>query len=840
MFFDRNAYKGAVFLFSVFFDGVLDEKMEGEHIVPQVIEDEMKRAYLDYAMSVIVGRALPDCRDGLKPVHRRILHSMNLSGFHYNKSFVKCARIVGDVLGKFHPHGDQSVYDALVRMVQTFSLRYPLIFGQGNFGSVDGDNAAAYRYTEAKLAKISEEILSEIDKDTVDFVDNFDGSLKEPVVLPSKIPNLLINGSSGIAVGMATNIPPHNVREVCEGAILLIDNPQASIPDLMEFVKGPDFPTGGIISGKQGIVEAYMTGRGKAVISSVIDVEEKKGKKCLVIKEIPYQVNKAELVSEIADNIREKRIEGVSDLRDESDKEGVRVVLDLRTNTVPEIVKNQVLNTTRAQSSFGIIFLSIVRGEPKTLSLRGLLVEFLDFRKEVVRRRTAFDLRQAEEKDHIIQGLIICLEHIDPIVELLKKAKDAEAAKNTLMEKYTLSEKQAKAILDMRLSRLTALEQEKLREEHKSLLNLIKELQEILSSEQRILDIIKKELQEIKEKYGDNRKTRIEDEEVEMDFEDLIKEEEQVITLTNNGYIKRMPIETYRVQRRGGKGIIGLTPDENDFIERVFVASTHSFLLCFTDQGMVHWIKVYKVPEATRYAKGKAIVNLIELPEKEKITSIIPVKEFKEGLQLVMATKKGIIKKTELMAYSRPRQGGIIAINLEQGDELRGVAVTDETKNIFIGTRNGNAVKFKDKSIRQVGRNSKGVRGVKVKGEDAVIGMMIVGDEDNILTVTENGYGKKTLVSEYRLTNRGGSGVRNIICSDRNGKVVTIMAVNDHEELIFMSKNGIAIRVESKGISTIGRNTQGMRIMKLEAGDRVVSGTKFENETGNEVVTGEQ
>lgn len=1226
LFFDRNAYKGVSFLFSVFFDEVVDEKMaEDGHIIPQVIEDEMKRAYLDYAMSVIIGRALPDCRDGLKPVHRRILHSMNLSGFHNNKPFVKCARIVGDVLGKFHPHGDQSVYDALVRMVQAFSLRYPLIFGQGNFGcftkdtkvrladgrslsfeelisedregkknytftideqgqvkiahiekprltrkdaelvrvtfdnkesvrctpnhlfmlkdgtykeaqflvvgdslmplysrlstlddgykpetvgyelvlskdewvfahhladeininegkyalsagrvrhhkdfnklnnspeniermswkdhwklhsdltkdrhandeeyrkkialgrerfwseenrnmqgqrmskrnvenwkdetyrksmsvtlskvnkeyvrkhpeltkikserltetlkglwknpvyqakmheniikgnknhqtnktgkkkflkivktviekegqfspelyekyrnavypyghapnyatgirkyfedagqsemmaeacvnhkvlsvepvpehedvydltventhnfalaagifvhnSVDGDNAAAYRYTEAKLAKISDEILADIDKETVDFTDNFDGSLQEPQVLPSRIPNLLINGSSGIAVGMATNIPPHNMTEVCLGAIKLIDNPHASIPELMEVIRGPDFPTGGIITGKQGIVEAYMTGRGKAVISSVIEVEEKKGKKSLVISEIPYQVNKSELVAEIADNIREKRIEGVSDLRDESDKDGVRVVLDLKANSMPEVVKNQVLSTTRAQSSFGIIFLSIVRNEPKVLSIRGLLIEFLEFRKEVVRRRTTFDLRQAEEKDHIVQGLIICLEHIDPIVDLLKKAKDVETARTALMEKYALSEKQAKAILDMRLSRLTALEQEKLREEHKGLLALIGELKGILASEQKILDIIRKELQEIAEKYGDKRKTKIEDEEVEMDFEDLIKQEDQVITLTNQGYIKRMPIETYKVQRRGGRGIIGLTPDENDFIERVFVASTHSFLMCFTDQGNVHWVKVYKVPEATRYAKGKAIVNLINLPQGEKISSIIPVTEFKEGLQLVMVTKKGVIKKTELMAYSRPRAGGIIAINLEKGDELRGVAVTDETKNIFLATRNGNAVKFQDKAIRPVGRNSKGVRGVKIKGEDAVIGMSIVGEEETILTVTENGYGKKTLVSEYRLTKRGGSGVRNIICSDRNGKVVTIMEVNDHEELIFMSKNGIAIRVESKGISTIGRNTQGMRIMKLESGDKVVSGTKFENETGN-------
>jgi DNA gyrase subunit A len=810
-----------------------------EKIIPQVIEDEMKRAYIDYAMSVIVGRALPDIRDGLKPVHRRVLYSMNQLGLQHTKSFRKCALIVGDVLGKYHPHGDQAVYDSLVRMAQEFSLRYPLVHGHGNFGSIDGDNAAAYRYTEAKLAKIADEILADIDKETVDFVDNFDGTIKEPWVMPSKIPNLLVNGSTGIAVGMATNIPPHNLAEICRGIIRLIDKPESSVQELLQDIKGPDFPTGGIVQGKNGLMHAYMTGRGKIRVVSVLDMEERKGRRILVVKEIPYMINKSQLVEEIADMIRDKRIEGVSDLRDESNKDGIRIVLELKESANPELVKNQLLQNTRCQDTFSIIFLSLVNNEPRILPLKSMLLEFLDFRKDVVRRRTAFDLRKAEDRQHIVEGLLICLTNIDAVVDLLKKAKDSDDAKKGLAKMYGLSEKQCQAVLDMRLARLTSLEQTKLRDEHNTLTQLISDLKDILASEKRIMDIIKQELMTMEKDYGDRRRTTISD--VEMDFDDfdpesLIAQEDQFVTLTNQGYIKRLPKDAYKVQRRGGKGVIGSQHDEKDFVEQVFLANTHSFLLLFTNKGKVHWVKVHEIPESTRYAKGKAVVNLVELEKEEKVTSIVPVREFTDGLFLLMSTRQGVIKKTEVSAYSHPRQGGIKAIDLDEGDELITVALTDETKFIILATKNGLAVRFEDKDIRAIGRTARGVRGIRLKDKDVVIGMVVAGEHETLLTITENGYGKKSEVAEYRVVNRGGQGVRNIICSERNGGVVSVKAVSDEDELIIMSKNGIVLRMHSKGMNTIGRNTQGVRVMKLEGEDKVVSCEKIAQETGEKIV----
>ncbi|MFH1072481.1 MAG: DNA gyrase subunit A [Nanoarchaeota archaeon] len=756
-------------------------------------------------------------------------YDIRVEGEH---EFIANGIVSHNCLGKFHPHGDTAVYDALVRMAQDFSLRYPLIEGQGNFGSIDADAAAAMRYTEARLAKISDQMLQDIDKETVKFTDNFDGTLKEPSVLPAKIPNLLINGSSGIAVGMATNIPPHNLKEVCTAVIRLIENPAIELEELMTIIKGPDFPTGAIISGRAGIKEAYSTGRGKIIVTSKIEEERKKDKVALVIKEIPYQTNKSQLVEEIADNVREKKIEGVSDLRDESDREGLRIVLDLKQGANVEIVKNQLLKNTRAKDTFGIIFLCIIDNEPKVLPLKSLLHEFLHFRQQVVRKRTEYDLKKAEEKAHVLEGLIICIDNIDAVIDLLKKAKTPGEAKLGLMQKYKLTEIQSQAILDMRLARLTGLEREKIKSEHKEILELIKRLKEILADEQKILGIIKQEMKELIEKFGDNRKTVIGEEKAALEIEDLIVSEDQVITLSNLGYIKRMPIQSYRVQSRGGKGIIGTTPDENDFIERVFIGNTHSYLLCFTDQGMVYWLKVYKIPEASRYSKGKAIVNLVELDEGEKISSVIAVKEFKEGNYLVMATRKGIFKKTDITAYSNPRAGGIKAITLDIHDSLIDVELTDNSKYIVLGTKKGLAVKFPDKKVRPIGRTSKGVIGVRLDKEDEVIGMMNASDEEKILTVTENGYGKKTELKEYRLTNRGGKGVINIQCSERNGTVVAIMPVTDTDEIICMSKNGIAIRIPSAGISTIGRNTQGVRIMKLDESDKVVSVAKIASENG--------
>ncbi|MBW2996502.1 DNA gyrase subunit A [Candidatus Woesearchaeota archaeon] len=797
-----------------------------ERIVQQVIEDEMKASYLDYSMSVIVGRALPDVRDGLKPVHRRILYAMYKMGMFHNKAFKKCARIVGEVLGKYHPHGDTAVYDSLVRMAQPWSLRYPLINGQGNFGSIDGDSAAAMRYTEAKLKKAAEEMLNDIDKKTVKFVPNFDGSLKEPFYLPAKLPNLLINGSSGIAVGMATNIPPHNLIEVADASICLIDNPDAAVDELMQHVKGPDFPTAGFISGVSGIKNAYATGRGRVVVKARTHIEEGKTKKKIIVTEIPYMVNKSSLVEEIANLVNDGKVKGISDLRDESSRKGMRVVITLKRDANPDVVLNQLMKHTRLKTTFGIIMLALVGGEPKVLNLKSLIQNYIDHRRNVVRKRTKFDLNKAEDRAHILEGLLVALKDIDATIKMIKESDNADIAKNALISKLKISEKQALAILDMRLQRLTGLEQEKIKKEHADLLELIKKLKEILGDEKRILKIIKDELVEMKKNYGDERRTEIiEEEEEEVAPEELIKSENMVISITHSGYIKRQPVGTYKAQKRGGKGVIAATTKEEDFVEDLFIANTHSYVLFFTNKGKLKWLKVYEIPEAGRTAKGVAIVNLLRLAEGEKITAYVPVKSLEEGY-LFMATKKGIVKKTAMKEFSRPRKGGIIALGLGEGDELISVKRTTGKSVILLATKNGQAVKFDENNVRSMGRGAKGVRGIKLKGKDRVIGMEIAKDERTLFTITENGYGKRTLISEYRLINRGGSGVKNIICSERNGKVVAVKSVKDEDELMLISQKGIGIRVQAKGISVIGRATQGVRVMKLSEGDKVAAVAK--------------
>ncbi|MBR9692856.1 DNA gyrase subunit A [Candidatus Woesearchaeota archaeon] len=809
----------------------------GEKIIPRVIEDEMKRSYLDYAMSVIVGRALPDVRDGLKPVHRRILYAMNDLGMKYGQPFKKCARIVGEVLGKYHPHGDSAVYDSLVRMAQDFSLRYPLINGQGNFGSVDGDRAAAMRYTEARLGKIADELLQDIDKGTVDFVENFDGSLKEPSVLPAKLPNLLINGSSGIAVGMATNIPPHNLIEVCKATIALIDEPELEAAQLMEHIQGPDFPTGGIIAGKAGIAQAYGAGRGRIRVKSVVDVEEVKNKKRLVVHEIPYMVNKAQLVEQIADCVREKRIDGVSDLRDESDRKGMRIVIELKRDANPEIVENQLFAHTRMQVTFGINIVALVNGKPKTLGLKPILEQYILHRRLVVRKRTEFELKKAEERAHILEGLTKALDHIDAVVALIKKAKDVNQARVGLIAGYSLSEIQANAILDMKLQKLAALEREKIRQELEELKVRIAELNAVLADEERILTIIKDELSTLMEKYGDSRRTSIIDvEDEELDLEDLIEPQDQVVTISNAGYAKRMQLQLYREQRRGGKGVRGATTKEDDFIEHLFIANTHDYLLIFTDKGKVYWKKVYFLPESSRQSKGKAIINLVNLEPGEKVNAVIPINEFSKTEFLMFATAKGTVKKTPLSEYSRPRQGGIKAINLVEGDTLVTVLKTTGLDQVMLASAKGQAVKFNEEDARPMGRVSTGVRGIRLKPNDRLVGAIMAAEEKSVLTVTANGFGKRSPISDYRLINRGGLGVRNILCSSRNGDVVAVKSVDGTEGIMLSTKNGIVIRTDTKDVRIIGRNTQGVKLMNLNAGDQVVAMAKIAEENGDDEI----
>ncbi len=804
-------------------------------IIEKPIEQEMKTSYLDYAMSVIIGRALPDIRDGLKPVHRRILYAMYDMGMLHNKPFKKSARIVGETLGKYHPHGDAAVYESLVRMAQDFSLRYQLVDGQGNFGSIDGDSAAAMRYTESRMTQLAEELLQDIDKETVTFVDNFDGSLKEPSILPAKFPNLLVNGSSGIAVGMATNIPPHNLGEISEGIIKTIDHPNISTAELMTSIKGPDFPTGGLILGKTGLVNAYTNGKGKIKIRAVTTVETKKEREAIIVHQIPYMVNKATLITEIADFVRDKVIEGISDLRDESDKSGLRIYIELKKGTSADVVFNQLFKHTKLQVTFGINFLAIVDNKPKTLSLKEMITEFIKHRKDVITKRTQYDLRKAEERVHILEGLKIALDDIDTAIQLIKSSKETKIARDKLMAKYRLTEIQANAILDMKLQRLTALEQDKIRLELKELLEKIIDFKDILIHEIRVFNLIKSELHDLKTRYNDERRTEITSiEEEDFEVEDLVEEQDCVVTITHAGYIKRLPVDTYKAQGRGGKGIVGTTTKDEDVVEHLFIANTHDYLLVFTDDGTVHWMKVFKIPEGSRQARGKAIVNLLAVDEKTKITSCIPIKNFDPEKYLVMITRKGVTKKTSLEAYSHPRQGGIRAITLDEGDDLVNVLLTDGKCQILIATKDGQAVKFDEEDARAIGRTSRGVRGITLKGGDIVIGAVIADDTKTLLTVTENGYGKRTPISEYRLINRGGSGVINIQCSERNGSVIAINEVNDEDELMFISKNGIIIRTRAKDISSIGRNTQGVRLMRLEADDKVVAAAKIINEDNPE------
>ncbi|MBS3128182.1 DNA gyrase subunit A [Candidatus Woesearchaeota archaeon] len=806
-----------------------EEKPVQDKIQPRLIEEEMKQSYLSYSMSVIVGRALPDVRDGLKPVHRRILYAMNELGLEHTKSFKKSARIVGEVLGKYHPHGDMAVYDAMVRMVQDFSLRYPLIDGQGNFGSVDGDNAAAMRYTEVKMHTLAEEMLQDIDKETVQFVPNFDASLEEPTVLPSKVPNLLVNGSSGIAVGMATNIPPHNMREICEATCALIDHPELSGHELAEKIQGPDFPTGGIICGSAGIKQAYKEGRGKILIRSKTSVEEGKKQK-IIIHEIPYQVNKSMLIEQIAECVKNKQVQGIADLRDESDREGMRVVIELKQDVQPDVVLNQLYKHTRMQTTYGIIFLALVDNQPLILNLKELIHHFVEHRKDVVTKRTAFDLKKAEERAHLLEGLVIALNHLDPVINFIKKSKSTETAREGLIQNWKLTEKQAQAILDMKLQRLTGLEQEKIREEHKGVLLLIHELQDILAHEQRILDLIKKELRELSVTYGSERKTFIElngDDSI-LEDEDLIKEEDMVVTVTHAGYVKRLPLDTYKTQRRGGQGVKGATTREEDFVKWLFVANTHAYLLVFTNLGRVHWIKVHQLPEASRTARGNNIVNFVQLQKEESIAGFITVKEFKEDQYLFFVTQHGMVKKTELSAFSNPRKGGIQALGLQDQDHLIDVLLTDGKKQILIATAEGNAVRFEEDDVRSMGRTATGVRGVKLKGKDQVIDAVIADDTKTLLTITENGYGKRTPINEYRLITRGGSGVINIQTDERNGRVVAVVTVKENNDVMMISQHGIMIRTPCKDISVIGRNTKGVRLMKLKTEDKVIATAKIE------------
>ncbi|MEK6531924.1 MAG: DNA gyrase subunit A [Deltaproteobacteria bacterium] len=790
---------------------------------PVYIEDEMKKSYLDYAMSVIVGRALPDVRDGLKPVHRRILFAMHEMGLEWNKPFKKSARVVGDVIGKYHPHGDVAVYDAITRMVQPFSLRYPLVDGQGNFGSIDGDPPAAMRYTEARLARFAGELLNDIDRETVDFNPNYDESLKEPRVLPAAVPNLLVNGSSGIAVGMATNMPPHNLSEIIDALIYLIKKPDADVKDIMRFVPGPDFPTAGFINGTQGIRDAYSTGRGVIQMRARAAIEKnpRTGKQAVIVTEIPYMTNKARLIEDIAGLVRDKKIEGISDVRDESDREGIRVVVELKRDEVAEVVLNNLYHHTQMQTSFGIINLAIVGGAPKVFTLPGLLREFIKFRKEVTTKRTVYELKRARERAHILEGLKIAIDNLDAVIRLIRASKAVADAKAGLCANFNLSEIQAQAILDMRLQRLTALERDKIIEEYKEIIKLIKSLEEILGSEALLMDIISNELKEIRERYGDERRTEIVEAAGEITLEDIIAEEDMVVTISSNSYIKRNPTSLFRIQRRGGKGITGMTTKEEDFVSNLFIASTHSYMLFFTDRGKVYAIKVYDIPQAGRAAKGKAIVNILNLEPTEKITAFLPVREFKEDKFIIMATADGTIKKTDLMSFSNIRSGGIIAITLDGGDSLIAARLTDGDADIFLGTRCGMATRFSEKEVREMGRQAMGVRGIRLSGDDRVVSMETVSEDLTILTVTERGYGKRTKFSEYRGKHRGGSGLINIRIIDKNGPVTGMVKVGDQDELMISTSTGKIIRIAMKDVPVIGRNTQGVRLMGIDEGEYI-------------------
>ncbi|MDK2744456.1 MAG: DNA gyrase subunit A [Nitrospira sp.] len=793
------------------------------------IEDEMKSSYLDYAMSVIVGRALPDVRDGLKPVHRRILFGMNEMGLASNRAYRKSAKIVGEIMGNYHPHGDSAIYDTLVRMAQDFNMRYPLVDGQGNYGSMDGDSAAAMRYTEARMTKLAEEMLADIDKETVDFGPNYDESLQEPLVLPTRVPNLLVNGAGGIAVGYATNIPTHNIAEIIDGLLLLLENPEVTIAQLMKKIPGPDFPTAGFIYGMSGIKEAYETGRGLLTLRAKVAVEtdERTERERLIVTEIPYQVNKVSLIKKIAELVQEDRIKGISDLRDESsDREGVRVVIELKRGEIPLVVLNNLYKHTPLEITFGVIMLALVNNRPEILNLKQILHHFLEHRREVVVRRTAFELRKAEERAHILEGLKIALDHLDAVIALIRRSQSPDEARAGLMRQFSLTEIQANAILDMRLQRLTQLERAKLVEEYQEVLKQIEYLKSVLASQGLVRNIIQDELTEIREAYKDERKTQIIKEEAEISLEDLIAEEEVIVTISHAGYIKRNAASLYRAQRRGGKGKIGMGIKEEDFAENLFTASTHDSLLFFTDAGKVYWLKVHEIPEASRAAKGKALVNLLALSGNEKVTATLPVKEFRDDRYIVMGTKKGVIKKTELSAFSNPRQGGIIALGLEGGDRLIGVQLTDGQREILLGTRQGITIRFKEEEVRPMGRTAYGVKGITLEEGNEVIGMETITPDSttSLLTVTEGGYGKRTPVGEYRIQGRGGKGIISVKTTERNGPAVGFLQVRDGDEIMLIAAQGKVLRCKVDDIREIGRNTQGVRILDLDGeGDRVVS-----------------
>ncbi len=801
-------------------------------VLPISIEQEMKSSYIDYAMSVIVMRALPDVRDGLKPVHRRILYAMHEAGMASNKPYKKSARIVGEVLGKYHPHGDSSVYDAIVRLAQDFSTRYLMVDGHGNFGSVDGDSAAAMRYTEVRMSKVAEAMLADIEKDTVDFRPNYDESLEEPKVLPSKVPNLLVNGSSGIAVGMATNIPPHNLREVIDGLIMMIDNSDVTIPELMTAIKGPDFPTGGLILGDEGIRSAYTTGRGVVKMRAQTRIDKMaNGKPRIIVNEIPYQVNKARLIEKIAELVRDKVIDGITDLRDESDRNGMRIVIELRRDTNAEVILNQLFKHTQLQDTFGIIMLALVDSSPRVLNLKEVLYYYLEHQKEVIVRRTNYELAKAKARAHILEGLKIALDHIDAVIQAIRASKTVDVARAALIDGFNLSEKQAQAILDLRLQRLTGLEREKIENEYKELLALIEWLESVLMDDQKVLDIIKNELLDVRKRFGDDRRTILTMDTSNMAMGDLIAEEDIVLTLTHSSYIKRLPVDTYRNQKRGGRGVAGMGTKEEDFVEHLFVTTTHHNILFFTNRGRVYRLTGYEIPEASRTSKGTSIVNLLPLEGKERITAVIPIKEFCNTRYLFMATEKGIVKKTELMEFNTARKTGLIAINLDEDDDLIGVKLTNGEQHILMGTRDGLAIYFPETDVRHMGRTARGVKGINLHKGDAVVGMDTLKKDGEVLTVSEEGYGKRTAVSEYRDQKRGGKGVINLKVTEKTGRVVGIKIVQPGQELMLISSDGIVIRIDIDEISVISRNTQGVKLMRTGEKDKVVALAAVEKKT---------
>ncbi len=803
-----------------------------DNTLPRDIVDEMKESYLNYSMSVIVSRALPDVRDGLKPVHRRILYGMSELGSSWNRPYKKSARIVGDVLGKYHPHGDSSVYDALVRMAQDFSMRYELVDGQGNFGSIDGDNAAAMRYTESRMTKLSSEMLKDLEKETVEWDLNFDETLKEPSVLPSAVPTLLVNGSEGIAVGMATKIPPHNLTEIINGLISLIDNQSIDTDELMQHIKGPDFPTAGLILGMDGLKEAYETGRGKIKMRARAHIEtNKKGRNSIIVTEVPYQTNKASLVEKIADLVRDKKVVGISDLRDESDKDGIRVVVETKRDAVPEVILNQLYKHTQLQDTFGIILLALVDGIPKIMPLKTVLNHFIDFRHEVVVKRTEFELKEAEARAHILEGLKIALDNIDAVIKVIRGSKDPSQAKEGLMNSFNLSELQSQAILEMRLQKLTGLEVDKVVGEYKELIKLISNLKSVLENKTKRMDIIKTELLEIKNQYGDERRTEIVPVDTDFSMEDMIAEEEVVLTITHQGYIKRTALNTYRTQRRGGRGVQGAMSKDEDFVEHLFIANTHNYMLFFTDTGKCYWLKVYDIPQAGRASRGRAIVNLIGCNPEEKVEAFVSVKEFDDDHYIVMATKNGIIKKTVLSAYGKPRKGGIYAIEIREGDKLIQARVSNGENDILLGTHEGKSIRFSENDVRASGRKTMGVKGIKLSSKvDYVVGMLIVKREGTILVATEKGYGKRTEVLQYRTQTRAGKGVLTMRCTDKTGKMVNIMEVVDSDDLIVITDSGVLMRQPVKAIRSIGRVTQGVRLVKLDDGTNISSITRVISE----------